>query len=343
MNGPLRVLGRSSPVRPAARRRRCGGSASPSAPAIARRGDDGDGTPLGSLRSPPITVVADDGVPLHVEVDELPRRRRRAVTGPRAAEATARPLTVVFVHGYALNLDCWHFQRAALPRPGPHRLLRPALPRPLGALLAAGTPRSTSSAATSPQVLDAVVARGSGGPGRPLDGRHDRGRPGRAAPRAVRRPGRRGGADLHHRRRARPQPDPAAAGPGQARAAASPTARCARWPAGTGPSTACAASVAVGGHGGHRPVRVRRRRAARRTSSSSTRCSRPRRSRWSREFFPSFRGLDKFDAVEVLARGADRDHLRHRGPAHLDRSQPQAARPDRRLDARSSARAPGTW
>lgn len=69
--------------------------------AIGRR--EVDGTPLGSLRSRPLTVVADDGVPLHVEVDEL--------------DGDARPptsdLTVVFVHGYALNLDCWHFQRAA--------------------------------------------------------------------------------------------------------------------------------------------------------------------------------------------------------------------------------------
>jgi pimeloyl-ACP methyl ester carboxylesterase len=62
---------------------------------IARRGA-GDVITFGSLRSRPRTVVADDGVPLHVEVDEC-------------ADAT---LTVVFVHGYALNLDCWHFQRA---------------------------------------------------------------------------------------------------------------------------------------------------------------------------------------------------------------------------------------
>jgi pimeloyl-ACP methyl ester carboxylesterase len=63
---------------------------------IARRGA-GDATPFGSLRSRPITVIADDGVPLHVEVDDL----------------AGSELTVVFVHGYALNLDCWHFQRAA--------------------------------------------------------------------------------------------------------------------------------------------------------------------------------------------------------------------------------------
>ena len=60
---------------------------------IARRGI-GDAK-LGSLRATPRTVVADDGVPLHVEVDEADGQ-----------------LTVVFVHGFALNLDCWHFQRA---------------------------------------------------------------------------------------------------------------------------------------------------------------------------------------------------------------------------------------
>ncbi|UUW92191.1 alpha/beta fold hydrolase [Pimelobacter simplex] len=62
--------------------------------AISRR--SGDDIPFGSLHSAPVTVVTDDGVPLHVEVDEF-----------------AGPVTVVFVHGYCLNLDCWHFQRAA--------------------------------------------------------------------------------------------------------------------------------------------------------------------------------------------------------------------------------------
>jgi pimeloyl-ACP methyl ester carboxylesterase len=69
--------------------------------AIRRR--TGDSAPFGSLHSAPVTVVADDGVPLHVEVDELDPDLRRP----------ASPLTLVFCHGYALNLDCWHFQRAA--------------------------------------------------------------------------------------------------------------------------------------------------------------------------------------------------------------------------------------
>jgi pimeloyl-ACP methyl ester carboxylesterase len=64
----------------------------------------GDHTPFGSLRSAPITVVADDGVDLHVEIDEY--------TGPRG-RGHAPELTVVFAHGYSLTLDSWHFQRAA--------------------------------------------------------------------------------------------------------------------------------------------------------------------------------------------------------------------------------------
>ena len=63
-----------------------------------------------SLRSTPITVVADDGVP-------AARRGRRARPTSRTGDAPraehGATLTVVFCHGYALNLDCWHFQRAA--------------------------------------------------------------------------------------------------------------------------------------------------------------------------------------------------------------------------------------
>ena len=53
--------------------------------------------PFGSLRSDPVRVATDDGVHLHAEVDE-------------PDQPTDEP-TMVFVHGYALNLDCWHFQR----------------------------------------------------------------------------------------------------------------------------------------------------------------------------------------------------------------------------------------
>ncbi|WP_340540558.1 alpha/beta fold hydrolase [Nocardioides sp. GXZ039] len=67
--------------------------------------------PFGSLHSAPVTVVADDGVPLHVEIDEVEPGEEPPGT-PRGKKAPA-PVTVIFVHGYCLNLDCWHFQRAA--------------------------------------------------------------------------------------------------------------------------------------------------------------------------------------------------------------------------------------
>ncbi len=66
---------------------------------------------LGQLRGQPLTVLTDDGVPLHVEIDEPPAD---------AGQAGPPPLTIVFCHGYTLNQDCWHFQRAAL---GEHRLV----------------------------------------------------------------------------------------------------------------------------------------------------------------------------------------------------------------------------
>ncbi len=71
---------------------------------ISKRGA-GDDTPFGSLHSQPIIVVADDGVDLHVEVDDF-------VGGGRRRAAKAPELTVVFIHGYSLNLHSWHFQRA---------------------------------------------------------------------------------------------------------------------------------------------------------------------------------------------------------------------------------------
>jgi len=52
-------------------------------------------------------VLADDGVPLHVEE-----------VGPSSA-----PLTVVFCHGYTQQLAVWHFQRQALAQANPGKLV----------------------------------------------------------------------------------------------------------------------------------------------------------------------------------------------------------------------------
>jgi pimeloyl-ACP methyl ester carboxylesterase len=69
----------------------------------------GEDLPLGSLRGHVRPVTASDGLRLHCEVD--------------APDSDADPdaPTIVFVHGWLLTLDCWHYQRAALR--GAHRLV----------------------------------------------------------------------------------------------------------------------------------------------------------------------------------------------------------------------------
>jgi pimeloyl-ACP methyl ester carboxylesterase len=54
--------------------------------------------PLGQLHGRSLTVLADDGVPLHAEIN-----------GPDDA-----PVTLIFSHGYALSQNVWHYQRRDL-------------------------------------------------------------------------------------------------------------------------------------------------------------------------------------------------------------------------------------
>ncbi|MCW2937857.1 MAG: alpha/beta hydrolase fold protein [Actinomycetia bacterium] len=54
--------------------------------------------PFGKLRGEPLTVLADDGLPLQVEIHG-------------SADA---PLTMVLCHGYCLTQDSWHYQRRDL-------------------------------------------------------------------------------------------------------------------------------------------------------------------------------------------------------------------------------------
>jgi pimeloyl-ACP methyl ester carboxylesterase len=64
------------------------------------------GLGFGTVHAPPLVVAANDGVQLYVEVDE-----------PAPETASGDP-TVVFCHGYALNLDCWHYQRLTMRERG---------------------------------------------------------------------------------------------------------------------------------------------------------------------------------------------------------------------------------
>lgn len=60
---------------------------------------------LGGLHSEPTPVICDDGLLLHCEVDEI---------APYKSPSRSRKrddLTVIFAHGYSLNLDSWHYQR----------------------------------------------------------------------------------------------------------------------------------------------------------------------------------------------------------------------------------------
>lgn len=104
MSTRRRVIGAAAGLAAAGAAAGAAGEVARQSRAIAER-STGDDTPFGSLHSPPMRVVADDGVDLHVEVDEPD-----AFGGPPATDDS---LTVIFVHGYSLNLDCWHFQRAA--------------------------------------------------------------------------------------------------------------------------------------------------------------------------------------------------------------------------------------
>jgi pimeloyl-ACP methyl ester carboxylesterase len=78
--------------------------------------------PYGTLRGTPGTVLAEDGTELYYETDDIeaapaesaPRRGKRRRAGLFRRNGASPPLTVVFSHGYCLNQDSWHFQRAAL-------------------------------------------------------------------------------------------------------------------------------------------------------------------------------------------------------------------------------------
>src|SRR5260370_40152682 len=73
---------------------------------IRLRPDPAVGEPFGEIRGEAMTVLADDGLPLHVEVS--------GTSTP--ADATATEVTMIFCHGYTLNSDVWYYQAAGLRR-----------------------------------------------------------------------------------------------------------------------------------------------------------------------------------------------------------------------------------
>jgi pimeloyl-ACP methyl ester carboxylesterase len=81
-----------------------------------RRQETGGAAPaeLGALPpGTPWSVTADDGVRLSAEVIE-PTADPASTRGSRADARRRAELTVVLVHGFALDRRCWHFQRGAL-------------------------------------------------------------------------------------------------------------------------------------------------------------------------------------------------------------------------------------
>ncbi len=76
---------------------------------IRLRPDPAAAEPLGQLRGRELSVVADDGLVLHTEIDGRHKKPQ---------------VTVIFSHGYTLNQDCWHYQRRDLGAAGnPYRLV----------------------------------------------------------------------------------------------------------------------------------------------------------------------------------------------------------------------------
>jgi len=113
--------------------------------------------PLGTLRGRVLTVLADDGVPLHVEIDEPPSAGRPARDRAPDRRRAGRP-------GHHHLLPRVHAEpgQLALPAPGSRRLpaglLGPARPRPLRPL--GGRPASIDRLGADLDLVIKAVAPG---------------------------------------------------------------------------------------------------------------------------------------------------------------------------------------
>jgi pimeloyl-ACP methyl ester carboxylesterase len=91
-----------------------------------RRAGSSGADELGALHGDRVDVRTSDGIRLHAEVDEIaPYAEGVKSQPPKGLDRLRRTVepnpTLVFVHGYALNLDCWHFQRQYFR--GKHRMV----------------------------------------------------------------------------------------------------------------------------------------------------------------------------------------------------------------------------
>ena len=91
-----------------------------------RRAGSSGADELGVLHGPSLAVRTPDGVSLHAEIDEVAPYTEGLKSQPSKGIARLRrapdpELTILFVHGYALNLECWHFQREYFR--GKHRMV----------------------------------------------------------------------------------------------------------------------------------------------------------------------------------------------------------------------------
>ena len=72
----------------------------------ARNNDPDRDEPFGKLSGRVVPVLTDDGIPLHVEVDDP--------SEGSLADRLGDGLTIIFSHGYALESGSWHYQRRDL-------------------------------------------------------------------------------------------------------------------------------------------------------------------------------------------------------------------------------------
>ena len=198
MSAERRILGRRGRCR-RHRGRRCRRRRRPAPPGHGPTRGRGRHRRSASLRSRPITVVADDGVPLHVEIDEYePAEDDRtasyvgggAAAADRGLRATATRSTSTAGTSSAPATAAWSAPSSTTSAPTAAPAAR------------AWSTRPSTSSATTCRGPRRGRARGPGRARRPLDGRHDASSRWPSSTPSCSATGSSGvGPDLHHGRR----------------------------------------------------------------------------------------------------------------------------------------------